>query len=425
MVTFYIRNKLQVKTSIGCSVLYPGQKRFWFSIKGIKISPTDWAGGKMITGRGKVDNGRVQDQLNLLRIKIATFYDEYLNSYNTYPKKEMLFEYLDSNKQVKDFLPKTERIKAEVFFTALIDKRKNGMELTKGKRYSAATITHYNSMLKSIKGFQKYKKLRNFYLEDFKDKSLIEEYEIYLTTELNMMINSIHNKLKTLKSFLQVAVSDGLLPYNPFKHHGIMLYSEDCFSVVFSKDEMLQLEELDLSNNPFWDRIRDQYLIYLWSGVRKSDLKNLLRVIHPDSKNYVFKSAKTGEISEVPAFETIKQVAEKYSYDFPEPIHDVIVLKEIKKICKLLPTMDINIEKSYTKGGTRHRDIMKKYQMIGIHTARRTLATVLVENGLPHEQVMKITGHKKLTTLQKYIKSDLDIDLMLSIGRRIKTSASE
>ena len=41
--------------------------------------------------------------------------------------------------------------------------------------------------------------------------------EIYLTTELDMMINTIANKMKTLKSFLQIAWSDGIIDFNPFK----------------------------------------------------------------------------------------------------------------------------------------------------------------------------------------------------------------
>lgn len=47
---------------------------------------------------------------------------------------------------------------------------------------------------------------------------------------------------------------------------------------------------------------------------------------------------------------------------------------------------------------------------------RRTLATQLIDAGLPYHQVMKITGHKKLTTLQKYIKSEADVDGMLAVG---------
>ena len=420
MVSFYLRDKTRESTSIGCSVNYPGQKRIWFSVNNTKIHPKEWASGRMMTGRGKVENGRVQDRLNELKKSITDFYEDYFYSYKAYPNKKVLFDFLKSNKSVKEFLPKVEKINSVDFFQSILDRRKSGKQLTKGKRFSTATITHYSSFIKSIKGFQDYSGRKCFFLEEFKSKKLIEQYEIYLTKELNMMMNSIHNKMKTLKSFLQVAVSEGLLQQNPFKQHSITLYTENSSFVVFTKNELLQLENLDFSNNPYYDRIRDQYLIYLWSGVRKSDLKNLLRVISPDCKNYTFKSAKTGEICEIPAFDTLKKIAEKYNYDFPEPISDVIVLKEIKQICKLIPTMDVTIEKSYMKGGTRKRDILKKHQMIVIHSARRTLATILVEHGLPYEQVMKITGHKKLSTLQKYVKSDLDIDLMLRIGNMIK-----
>ena len=235
----------------------------------------------MITGRGKLENGRIQDKLNDLKSKITNFYSDYYDSYFAYPSKKHLFDFLESNKTFKELLPKEKKVKAIDFFKTIIDRRRNGKELTKGKRFSSQTITHYNSFVKSINGFQKYQGKQYYFLEEFKSKKVIEEYEIYLTTELNMMINSIHNKMKTMKSFLQVALSEGLLPYNPFKQHNITLYTEDCFSVVFTKDEMLQLEELDFTDNPFYDRIRNQYLIYLWSGVRKSDLKNLLRVIHP------------------------------------------------------------------------------------------------------------------------------------------------
>jgi site-specific recombinase XerD len=63
---------------------------------------------------------------------------------------------------------------------------------------------------------------------------------------------------------------------------------------------------------------------------------------------------------------------------------------------------------------------MKKYERVVIHTARRTLATQMVEHGLAYKQVMKITGHKKLTTLQKYIKNDSNIEQMLEVGRKIR-----
>ena len=83
--------------------------------------------------------------------------------------------------------------------------------------------------------------------------------------------------------------------------------------------------------------------------------------------------------------------------------------------------MCIPVDKKYTKGGIEVREIKKKYELVVIHTARRTLATILVDRGLPYHLVMKITGHKKITTLQKYIKSKTDLDLMLKIGNGRRT----
>lgn len=47
------------------------------------------------------------------------------------------------------------------------------------------------------------------------------------------------------------------------------------------------------------------------------------------------------------------------------------------------------------------------------------MATQCYEHGLPLAQAMKITGHKKLSTLQKYIKSDSDIQMIFDIGNSI------
>ena len=81
--------------------------------------------------------------------------------------------------------------------------------------------------------------------------------------------------------------------------------------------------------------------------------------------------------------------------------------------------MNITVEKKFTRGGKKVREYKKKYEMIVIHTARRTLATLLADRGMEYHKIMKITGHKKLSTLQKYIKSDFDIDEMLEIGNSI------
>ena len=420
MVSFYIREKTKNKTSIMCSVQIQGMDRIIFPVQNMKINPRDWDNGRMHTGKGRQESGRIQDRLNKLRSDIESFAEEHYQLNGKYPNKNAVTTFLNSEKGVNEYFNRNSKIKIEHLFEKVIRRRTIGKELTRGKRFSNQTLLHYKSTLKAIVGFQQNKGRKYLNVEEFKSKELIEEFEIYLATELDMMINTIANKMKTLKSFLQIAWSEGIIDYNPFKKHGIIIYTEETDSVVFTRDEMIALEELDLSSNPFHEKIRDQYLIYLWSGIRKGDLKNLLAVINRHTDKFILRTEKTGEISEIPAFDTLKMVAEKYNYNFPEPVHDTIVLKEIKEICKMIPTMNIPVEKTFTKGGQTKREIFKKYQLILIHTARRSLATVLVENGLPHEQVMKITGHKKLLTLQRYVKSGTDIDQMLEIGKKIR-----
>lgn len=420
MISFYLRDKSSALTSVYCSINPPGQKRICLAIPNCKINPKDWEKGAMKTGRGRIENGRIQDKLDNFKKTVNEFYDQYHQFYSKYPTEKQLNEFLQSDKSLDNYFEKREKIKIVDLFESIIQRRETGKEINKGKNFSYQSITLYKSTLKAIKGFQIWKGRKFLYVEEFESKRLIEEFEIYLTNELDMMINTIGNKMKTLKSFLQIAWSDGIIQYNPFKKHGLQIYTEETDAIVFTKEEMLELESLDLSDNPYYERVRDQYLIYLWSGIRKSDLRNLLAVVNPHSNSFTFRTEKTGELCTIPAFDTIKRVAEKYEYKFPEPIHDNDILREIKVICKRLTTMNNNVEKKYTRGGQKKRDIKKKYELVVIHTARRTLATQLVEHGLQYEQVMKITGHKKLSTLQKYIKSDSNIEQMLEVGRKIR-----
>ena len=48
----------------------------------------------------------------------------------------------------------------------------------------------------------------------------------------------------------------------------------------------------------------------------------------------------------------------------------------------------------------------KKYELIGTHTARRTGATLMYLAGIPIYDIMRVTGHKSVNTLEKYIRAD-------------------
>merc|ERR1711991_659946 len=364
-------------------------------------------------------NSYIQNELNQIKTTIEEFYSEYYNNYKRYPTETTFKAFIRTNKSVGEYFTLNKKIKIVDYITGIKDQRKNGQELYNGKKFSNQTISSYNSLILSLEEFQNFNKMNHYYLEDFISIKLIDEFEYYLITEKKMAKNTIHNRLKTLKAFLQVAMTEELIPYNPFKKFKKVLTTEESDVIVFTEQELIELETLDFSDDPFYDLIRDQYLLYVWSAVRKSDLTNFIAVINPNLKEFCFRSSKTGEKSEIPAFDAIKRIAKKYNYKFPKPISDTVVLSEIKQICKRIPSMNVTVEKKYTKGGVEVRELKKKYEMVVIHTARRTLATLLADRGLPYHQIMKITGHKKIASFQIYIRSKTNIDQILEIGNSI------
>lgn len=423
MVSFYIRDKKSVSAVIMCSVNIKGLNRIVLPVKNLKIITKDWDNGRMRTGKGRQENGRVQDRLNKLKLDIESFVDEYFNLNKKPPKRQQIIKFLDSDKSVRDYFNSGGKIKIVDWIESIIKRRKCGKELTgKNTRFSQGSFHAYESTLNAIKGFQSYSKRAFFYVQEFENKKMIEDFEIYMVNELNFAVNTVANKMKRLKSFLNLAYAEDIIRFSPFKKYGIKIYEEESDNIVFTESEMIELENLDLSENPLQELIRDQYLIYMWSGIRKSDLPHLLAVVNPKSESFTFRSSKTGEICTIPAFDALKRVAVKYNYKFPTPVIDTTVLKEIKLICTKIPSMNEIVEKNITKGGFRKKHLKKKCEMVHIHTARRTLATRLFEKNLDSMQIMKITGHKKLSTLQKYVKSDINISRMLEVGNSIGKS---
>ena len=79
-------------------------------------------------------------------------------------------------------------------------------------------------------------------------------------------------------------------------------------------------------------------------------------------------------------------------------------MKDIKEDKKA--KIDELIEIKETRGGEVTKRYYKKYDLICTHTARRTGATLMYLDGIPIYDIMKVTGHKSVTTLEKYIWAD-------------------
>jgi site-specific recombinase XerD len=73
----------------------------------------------------------------------------------------------------------------------------------------------------------------------------------------------------------------------------------------------------------------------------------------------------------------------------------------IKEMCLMAGITDDVIMTSMR--GRRVDEVMPKYKLMSSHTARRTFITLALEAGMRAETVMKMSGHKSMTSFKKYI----------------------
>jgi integrase len=76
----------------------------------------------------------------------------------------------------------------------------------------------------------------------------------------------------------------------------------------------------------------------------------------------------------------------------------------LKDICKQVKSLNVPIYLTEIKGNIKVEKEYKKYEKVSTHTARRSFATNLFNEGFPTHLIMKVTNHKTESAFLKYIK---------------------
>jgi integrase len=77
----------------------------------------------------------------------------------------------------------------------------------------------------------------------------------------------------------------------------------------------------------------------------------------------------------------------------------------LKEIGRLMPSQNISIQTSLTRGGKLITQTKKKYEALTVHTARRSFATNLYLAGVSSLTIMALTGHRSERVFLSYLKA--------------------
>jgi integrase len=232
------------------------------------------------------------------------------------------------------------------------------------------------------------------YVKRVEKKNVIKGYNI----------NTIGDHIKKIKVFMNYANDKGYTSNQWHRHRKFQTVEEAAETIYLPDQELMTIYKLDLTKNKKLDRVRDIFIIGCYTGLRFSDLSQIR------SENFIkngsqlkLKTIKTGETVIIPIHWTIQETLKKYDGQLPRSISNQKMNDYLKELGKKAEFKD-KIVLSKTQGGKQTFVTKEKWQLITVHTARRSFATNMFLAGVPTISIMKITGHRTERAFMKYIK---------------------
>lgn len=235
------------------------------------------------------------------------------------------------------------------------------------------------------------------------DLDFYNDFVDYLTTEKNLKLSTIGTHVKNVKVFMRDAFERGLTKNTQFQSKKFKKPNEEAETIYLTREEIEKIVQLDFNEFPRLDKVRDLFVLACYTGLRFSDLMQLnIESISRAKKVIKVKTQKTDELVLIQMNSTVCSIIEKYEGNLPRISNQKMndYLKEIG----MMSGIEETIERTVTKRGKRIKEVFKKYELITVHTARRSFATNAYLMNVPSIGIMKITGHKTEKTFLKYIR---------------------
>lgn len=261
--------------------------------------------------------------------------------------------------------------------------------------------------LLAINNIQKYKATEKHLISFAKQEGKVDyqfseinidfynKFVLYMQ-KLEFTQNTVGKHIRVLKTMLNDA-TDIHIDMKDFR-----VFTEDVDNVYLNEDELKKMKNIDLSNIPHLDKVRDAFLILSWTGCRYSDLDKL-NESNIEGNNFIFRQQKTNTKVVIPIHPVVVEILKKYNFQMPRPISNQRFNEYIKEVSEKAEFNSM-VQITRTIGGKPTTEIVKKSQLISSHTGRRSFCTNMYKQGLPTIMIMSISGHKSEKNFLRYIK---------------------
>ena len=264
------------------------------------------------------------------------------------------------------------------------------------KRYSQNTLVSYKKDLEDLllfisetEGTEDLKKV---------DKKIIRNFIVSLS-EKKIQKRSINRKLSSLRSFYLYLLKIGEIQVSPLETiPSLKFYAEK--QIPISEEEMENLGEiLESESGNSLEKLIIETLYQ--TGMRKSELCNILLEQVDFSKSEIFVKGKGNKQRVVPISENLlKQMREYLTVRKPNEDSGIyfFVRENGKKLSEKFVYSVVN----------RYLSLITLKKKKSPHILRHSFATHVLNNGAEISKVKKILGHSSLASTQVYTNGNIE-----------------
>lgn len=370
---------------------------------GLKIKPHLWHGKPTfkVKQSNTIDHVFINKELAKIEEIARDKYKELISS-DQIPTPDSLRELIAAERgQVVSVKYK---MNLNEFVSQFIEDIEGGKRFTdKGETYKEGTVKNYKGFRNLFELFQKSNK-KTF---DFDQINMVF-YDLFVNFLIlkNYSPNTVGRHVKSLKKIMRAAKDDKLHTNTEFENKKFKVLKVAVQNVYLNEGEIKKLEDLDLSEYPKLDIVRDVFLVGCYTAQRYSDYSTLIPAniseLEGGRKILNIIQDKGGEIAIIPVKTKLDDILKKYDYKLPQT-YEQKVNERIKVVAEKAGLNELVIIEKI-RGGRKIRKSYPKYTLIKTHTARRSGATNFYLAGIPPIDIMKLTGHKTEREFLRYIK---------------------
>lgn len=262
------------------------------------------------------------------------------------------------------------------------------------------TIKNYRTCLNFFKDFEQFSGQKIHF--DIINQQFFEEFRDYCFIERETLNNYFGKQIATLKTFLDWSFDRKYTENTDYKRFKSVQNEIEIISLF--PEELMLLKDFEFDSERL-KKIRDVYCFGCFTGLRYSDIANLKPAnIFENHISLTLQKTKTiGH--KIPLINYSKEILAKYKDTFQEPLpffHSTKLNKAIKECCKIA---GINTPISITRyiGQRNVEKTVPKYELITIHTARKTFITNSLMLKMSETEVKKVSNHIKDVHFRKYV----------------------